>query len=65
MQFIDGVSLGHWKLIIYIENGREERVNEIRIYNCILETTPMNYQYHLSYQNTLLYVVEELPRQKG
>ena len=52
-------------MIIYIVNGREERVNEIRIYNSLLETTPRNYQYHLAYPKTPLYVVEGLPRQKG
>ena len=65
MQFIDGVSMGHWILTVYIINGREERVNEIRIYNSLPETTPRNYQFHLAYPNTPLYVVEGLPRQKG
>ena len=31
LQFIDDYSISHWILIIYIVNGREERVNEIRI----------------------------------
>ena len=65
MQFINGVSMGHWILTVYIINGREERVNEIRIYNSLPETTPRNYQFHLAYPNTPLYVVEGLPIQKG
>ena len=40
-------------------------MNEIRIYNSLPESKSMNYQYHLAYQKTPLYVVEGLPRQKG
>ena len=46
-------------------NGREERVNEIRIYNSLPDTKSMNFHFHLAYPNTTLYVVEGLPRQKG
>ena len=52
-------------MTVYIVNGREERVNEIRIYNSLPETTPRNYQYHLAYPKTLLYVVEGLSTQQG
>ena len=45
--------------------GKKKEENEIRIYNSLPETTPRNYQYHLAYPKTLLYVVEGLPRQKG
>ena len=46
-----------------MEEKKEE--NEIRIYNSLPETTPRNYQLHLVYPKTPLYVVEGLPRQKG
>jgi hypothetical protein len=65
MQFIDGYSMGHWILTMYIVNGKEEGENEIRIYNSLPETKPRNYQFHLAYPNTPLYIVEGLPRQQG
>ena len=46
-----------------MEEKKEE--NEIRIYNSLPESKSMNYQLHLAYPKTPLYVVEGLPRQKG
>ena len=62
LQFIDYYSISHWILTVYIVNGKEERENEIRIYNNLPEDKSMNFNFHLTYPNTTLYVVEGLSR---
>ena len=46
-----------------MEEKKEE--NEIRIYNSLPESKSMNFNFHLIYPNTTLYVVEGLSTRQG